>query len=162
MRPTQGEEEVSMTEAARRFALTLESVGQFANQAPADCVRTKGRRRLLIWPHFAVWYRQHLQRERKAPSSFDELRKRQAEIDVEIGELELGGKRGDLVPITEFEEQLSQTVTQLRTTMLNLPNRFASRTVGLETLRQSQIVWDGAMREALKVLIDEHDKEMAE
>jgi hypothetical protein len=160
MRSGQYDREVSMAEYARWHAMTEQAVGQLANIAPPELVRAKGRRRMLVMPGFALFHRAHVQRERKKTvSSLDELRKRQAEIDVELSELELAAKRGDLVSVEEFDRELVATLSRLRATMLNLPNRFAARTVGLDSLRQSQVVWDQAIREALKILATQDDTE---
>lgn len=144
---------VSMNEAARRLGLTPQAVGMLANQCPPDCLSVvKGGKKGLIWPHFPVWLRQHWQRERKAPSTLDESRRRKLDAEAELAELEVAQRRGDLIDMAEAEKVYVRVLSRLRTTILNLPGRFASRTVGLESLMQSQVVWDKAMIEALKIL----------
>jgi hypothetical protein len=153
--------EFTITQAAEAWGLTHKAVSDLANKCPAELVKARGARRMLMMPEFAVWYREWLQRDRKQAPKIEDARARHENANAELMELRLDQAKGDLVPVTEFDEVLSQTLARLRSTLLNVPNRFAQRTVGLDTLKQSQVVWDGAIREVLKVLMDEPDEEVA-
>src|SRR6478672_9577357 len=90
------EEEVSLTEAAKRLAMTAQAVGQWADKAPAEFVRVRKNRRALLWPGFMVWYRQRLSAGSK-PLDLAEAQRRRATAEAEIAEMERDKMRGDLV-----------------------------------------------------------------
>ena len=153
---------VSMKEAGRRLGLTPQAVGMLARQCPADCVRIeRGKRDGLCWPQFPTWYRTYLQRERRPTPRLDDARARKADAEAELAELKASLMRGDLVRIEDVDSVWVARLTRLRTTILNLSCRFAHRTVGIDSLVASQVIWDRAMVDVLKVLSGAEEEDSA-
>lgn len=154
---------VTQAEAAEFYDFSLTTMGEYASKAPPDCVRMKGRsrKRLLVFPNFPKWFRYYRDQQPPPTTDLDELRQRRAKVDLEIAEMSAAKMRGELVSAEDFDQTVDALVDRVRGTLLNVPNRFATRTVGLDSLRQSQAVWDQAMREVLKTLSDGGDTSAA-
>ena len=153
-RAASDEWEVSMSEAAKWLAMTQQGVGQWADQAPPEYVRTRGKRRVLIWPGFMVWYRQRLQDTRQRSNELEDRRARKMATETEMLELDLAKARGEVVSMTSVREQMRHIASTIRAQLLAVPGRYSPRTVGIATLPESQRVWDSAVRDVLAELRD--------
>lgn len=142
-----------MSEAARRLGMTSVSVGRIAER-PGAPVLLKKSRRLCLWPEFPVWYRQQLVKERERPASFEEAKARKLQAEAELAELELEARRGDVVPIVSFRDEVRDLVRRTRAQLLAIPGRYAPRTAGKASLIESQRAWDAAVRDILNDLRD--------
>ena len=146
------EREVSIADAAMWLAMTQQGVGQWADQAPAEYVRIKGRKRLLVWPGFMVWYRQRLTESRSKPSEFEERRTKKIEVEAAMLELQLAKAKNELVPVPAARQAWRQGLARIRAQLLAVPGRYSPRTVGLGSLPESQRAWDHAIRDILSEL----------
>lgn len=143
------EEEVSAREAAHRLGMTEQAIGQWANQAPAGTYHLKGGKRLLLWPQFPVWYRQHLQSTRERPADLEAARARKLAAEAEIAEYELAQLRRSLVPEDTLDQVLGERLDTLRAKLQAFPGSVATRLVGLRTLVEVQAVLDDAVRDLM-------------
>jgi phage terminase Nu1 subunit (DNA packaging protein) len=103
------------------------------------------------------WY---LKRERDKARAGRELndldlaRKRKAIADAELAEHELATTRGEKVSLSAIGTTWSEIASGLRAQLLAVPGRYAPRTVGCNTLVESQRAWDAAIADVIGELRD--------
>jgi hypothetical protein len=145
-----GEQEtVSAREAAHRLGMTEQAIGQWTNQAPADTYELKANRRLLRWPQFPIWYRQHLQANREKPADFEAARTRKMAAEAEMAEYELEQMRGSLVPESTLDQVLGERLDTLRSKLQTFPGSVSARLVGLKSQIEVQSVLDDGVRDLM-------------
>ena len=142
-----------MREAAKRLGMTEAGLGQWAAKPGAPTALKKGRR-FALWPAFPIWYRQQLQLNREKPQGFEEARARKMQAEAELAELELETKRGQVVALDLYRDELRGVVRTIRAQLLAVPGRYAPRTAGKTSLPESQRAWDAAVRDILNDLRD--------
>jgi len=146
-------EEISMREAAKRLGMTEAGLGQWAAKTGAPVALTKGRR-FAVWPAFPIWYRQQLQSSREKPLGFEDARARKMQAEAELAELDLETRRGQVVALDLYRDEVRGLVRTIRAQLLAVPGRYAPRTAGKTTLPESQRAWDAAVRDILNDLRD--------
>lgn len=114
-----------------------------------------GQQARFPWPEVWRWY---LQRERAkareavkpADTTLVEAERRELVAKAELRELELAERKGELVPLADFDRAVAATFARVRSKLLNLPNAVAMRVTG-ETLAartaQAQALVDEIMGE---------------
>jgi len=150
---TSQDREVSMNDAAENLGMTAQAVGVWATK-PGAPVLMKGGRRYALWPAFPIWYRQQLQKDREKKPDFEDARARKTQAEAELAEIELEAKRGEVVTVQAYRDELRGVVTNIRAQLLAVPGRYAPRTAGLATLPESQRAWDAAVRDIMRELRD--------
>lgn len=124
-------ERLSRNEAATRLGLTPQQVGRLVADGMPSA--TKGSGYVVLWPEARRWRDNQLREEgaRKAkPSTMDEARLRRETADAELKELELAARRGELIPLTDYDQSVAATFARVRSKLLNLPNAVAMRVTG--------------------------------
>lgn len=144
------QEKVSAREAAHRLGMTEQGVGQWANQAPPGTYEMAKGKRLLLWPQFPVWYRQHLQANREKPADFEAARARKTAAEAEIAEYELHVLRNSRHEDGECLAVFGKQLDGIRSHWLTVPGKWAHRFVGLRSLVEAQRVLDELVRDVLK------------
>ena len=79
----------------------------------------------------------------------DELRRRKLAADTQLAELEVGKKRGELIPKDEIEKLLSELVIATRTRLLLVPRRCAVHLIGLSNETEIREIIEAEQLEAL-------------
>lgn len=128
-RPINGE--ISAAQAAERLGLTKQAIGLWCVK-PGAPMRREGTRVYVRWPDFARWREQELVAGAKktAPEgSFVERRQaadaRAAEIQMELGEIELAEKRGEVVAVADYEQALARVLDRLTARLRAMPVRLS-------------------------------------
>lgn len=122
--------EVTQQEFAKLIGLTPRAVSNLRDQGLP--YRSEGTR-ILIQPAEAVrWYVGHKVARAKpsAPSSLDEARQRFESARAELQELELAGRRGELVTVKDHERLLSDAFARVASKLRALPVRVAASVTG--------------------------------
>jgi phage terminase Nu1 subunit (DNA packaging protein) len=109
-----------------------------------------------------MWYVRYLQKaleRREIPqdaigASLRQERQRLVKAQADREELELGARRGELVPATVYEQEVGVIFTVLRQRLLTLPARLAPHLEG-ENRTVVKARLDKAIREALTALANE-------
>ncbi len=123
--------EISAAEAARRLGLTDQAVGQWAAK-PGAPVRRQGTRVYVRWPDFARWREQELVAgaKKEAPAGSNAERRsaaeaRSAEIALELREIELAERLGQVVAVEDYGRALGTILDQLSARLRGLGPRLA-------------------------------------
>lgn len=145
------DERVTMREGAKRLGMTEAAFGQWSAKPGAPVVLEAGRR-WARWPEFPIWYRGELQKGRERPADFEEAKTRKMQAEAELAELTLEEKRGEVVGVGVFREEVQRVVQTVRAQLLAVPGRMAPRTAGVASLADSQQAWDAAIRDVLREL----------
>lgn len=149
-------QECTQQEAADRLNLTTRQVKNLADQGMPT--RSKQGKVVYPFPDCFVWYLDYKigkAVEKAAPNSMAEAEQRQAIAEAQLAELKLERERGKVVTVEEAAGAVEELLGQLRATILTVPNRMASRVVGLKTLAEGTRVLDGLVAELLAVLSQE-------
>lgn len=147
-------EVVTQAEAAKRLGISRQSLGVWVKRpgAPIDYRRNVA---YPIWPAFALWREQEREaqlRKELAPADLEEARARKTKAEAELAEIALEEKRGALVSLELYREELRRVVGRVRAQLLSVPGRYAPRTAGKATLPESQRAWDAAVLDVLREL----------
>jgi hypothetical protein len=129
-RPPKSRDEISATEAAQRLGLTKQAVGIWCAK-PGAPVRKDGTRVFVRWPDFARWREQELVAGAKRDVPAGTLLERRqaaearsAEITMELHEITLAEKRGEVVAVADYEAALATILDRLTARLRAMPVRF--------------------------------------
>jgi phage terminase Nu1 subunit (DNA packaging protein) len=81
-------------------------------------------------------------------------RTRKTLADAQLAEIELERERGETIAVATVRATWAKIAAGMRAQLLSIPGRFAARTVGLNSLPESQRMWDAAIRDVLGELRD--------
>jgi len=79
----------------------------------------------------------------------DELRRRKLAADTQLAELEVGKKRGELIPKDEIDKTLSALAIATRTRLLLVPRRCATQLIGRTNEAEIKEIIEAEQLEAL-------------
>lgn len=65
-----------------------------------------------------------------APSDLDEIERRTAQAKMQMAELELAKKRGEVAAIRDFERAQAKAFAEIRTNVMNVPQRVVLQLLG--------------------------------
>lgn len=82
-------------------------------------------------------------------ASEDELKRRKLAADTQLAELEVGKKRGELIPKDDIDKFLSALAIETRTRLLLVPQRCATQLIGMNNEAEIKAIIEGEQLEAL-------------
>lgn len=148
--------EITASQAAERLGLTKQAIGLWTAK-PGAPVRKTGTSVFVRWPDFARWREQELVdgAKKAAPQgTFAERRAeadaRAAEIQVELRELELAERRGEVVAVADYEAALATILDRLTARLRAMPVRLSHLGPEIEAAAEAEAervveelhVWD--------------------
>jgi phage terminase Nu1 subunit (DNA packaging protein) len=139
------DESVTITEAARRLGLSQQALSKWAQKVPRSVVEETEDGKRFLWPAFPKWY---LKRIRHS-SAEQRARLKRSRAEARMAELELAKIEGRMVDAELVEATWAQVAERMAARLKAVPGRYATRTVGLDSLPESQAVWDEAIRDVM-------------
>lgn len=130
------DEQVTMTEAARRLGMTQQAVGVWAAKSDAPVV-TKGGRRYALWPTFPAWHREQITRP-TAPADLEEAKSRKMAAEAELAEYELAQARGEFIAVADLDAKIGPVFDTFRAKLLAIPGRLAPRVVACRDIADAR------------------------
>jgi hypothetical protein len=155
--PTTKREEISMTEAMTRLALSRKQVErEIESGMPSD--RKKNGHIILYWPDARVWrdeqIRERTLKEKAAggPADGKESRKRREEAEAQLAELEVVKVLKTWIPIDDAKKWYADACARVRARLLALPPRLAAVGVGHKSPREAQAALAPVIYEVMEEL----------
>lgn len=140
---------LNQTEVAELLGLTTRQIRNLEKEGLPKTA--KGGKAGYNGPAVVQWfvaYREQL----VAPKDLAEAEQRKAIADAQLAELKLAREQGKVVEVEVAADRVGRMLTQLRSQMLTLPQRWAPKVVGLKTLVAATTVLDEAVQECLTAL----------
>ena len=102
------------------------------------------------WPAVRVAFNSYLEGKTEGqPEALKVARARLVEIQRKIAELDLGQKRGELVPIDEIRREVGERLERIRTRLLNAPGKYATQWSACKDYPEAQRQLEQIMLEVL-------------
>ena len=136
-----------MPEAARRLAVTHQSVGQWAAKVGAP-VRRDGARIYVRWPDFMRWREQEMCKQAVAEATKalrEQLERndeggdpfrRKALADAQKAEIDVAERLRTVISVDEAEAVVVQMLTDLRAQLMPFPRTAAPKLLGAKSLQE--------------------------
>lgn len=134
-----------MAEAAARLGLTDRRLRQIVAEHRDMPTIGHGKGRLFLWPELREWRDKQLVQQGVAsvrPGSVEEARARKLAADADLREMEVGERRGALMPAALFRQEFEAACARMVAHQLNAPGRYASQLLAAfpERLRADDLI----------------------
>jgi phage terminase Nu1 subunit (DNA packaging protein) len=139
---------------AGALGMTLQGVALLAKQAGCP-VERHGRRLWFRWPDVNLWYwarKVAVVKRAAKPAALEELQRRRERARTEQEENELARRKGDLVPLVDYREELVRVLARIRAVILSAPGRYAPQRVGAATIPAASALLQGVAHDVLAEL----------
>lgn len=137
--------ELLASAAATRLGLTKQAVGIWCAK-PGAPVRREGTKCWVRWPDFARWREQELAATAKRDAHQGTVAQRRldaearnAEIQMERGELALARERGELIALEDYERALATILDRLTARLRAMPVRLADMGAEVEAAAEAEV-----------------------
>ena len=91
-------------------------------------------------------------REALRSKTLDDARRRKTEAEAELAEIELGTARGELIRVTDVEEQVNAVLDRLRSQLLAVPGKWGPMMVGKRTPAEAMVGLETIIGEVMEGL----------
>ncbi len=121
-------ERLTVAEAADRLGISPRHLRRLTAENRDVPSVGRGVRRRYLWPDLRSWRdRQLVQQgvESVRSETLDDARARKAAADASMRELDLGERRGALMPADRFAQEFEAACSRVAAHMLNAPGRYA-------------------------------------
>lgn len=125
--------ELNRAELAEHMGVSLPTIDTWRREGmPVKRVGSKGVQWAFDLAEVIKWWgdRRAAAAAGNAPKDLDEIERRTAAAKMEMAELELAKKRGEVAAIRDFERAQAKAFAEIRTRVMNVPQRVVLQLIG--------------------------------
>lgn len=158
MTPTAaGAETLTQKEASKRLGISAKQLRRLTKKHDAP----RNDDGSYPWPEVVDWYKDFKQDEalrrrginREAgEADYEQARAREKAAKADMAELELLERKGELIPVQVYKDELASVLTSVRSRLLNLPGRLGRELAPEMKPEEAEQIVEQGVREALEEL----------